>query len=178
MTLTTICFPNTKRNHRETLVPIVVVLVSTINDVKLPRSLLYVFDSGSTGCLYNRNAILCGAKTITIKHPTVLSTTQGTYKSNKVVMLEDFQMMEFTNLRYIWGICASFFDSLNCPYSYQQRRTKETRRDPIKVWDHVPWKAWTVSTWKVSSEFNRGCQTSFQKRISYYIHTELYSRKN
>ena len=94
-------FPNTKRNRQETLVPIVVVLVSTINDVKLPRSLLSVFDSGSTGCLYNRNAILCGAKTITIKHPTVLSTTQGTYKSNKVVMLEDFQMMEFTNLRYI-----------------------------------------------------------------------------
>ena len=23
-------------------------------------------------------------------------------------MLEDFQMMEFTNLRYIWGICASY----------------------------------------------------------------------
>ena len=33
-------FPTPKRNHRQTLVPIVIVAVNTVNGVKLPRPLL------------------------------------------------------------------------------------------------------------------------------------------
>ena len=33
-------FPTPKRNHRQTLIPIVIVAVKTVNGVKLPRPLL------------------------------------------------------------------------------------------------------------------------------------------
>ena len=109
-------FPTPKRNHRQTLIPIVVVAVKTVNGVKLPRPLLCLLDSGSTGCLYNRRAIPYGSKTIKTKHSTVSTTTQGTYESNEIVMMEDVQMMEFTNSRHVRGVGASVFDSPTCPY--------------------------------------------------------------
>ena len=75
-----------------------------------------LLDSGSTGCLYNRRAIPYGSKTIKTKHSTVSTTTQGTYESNEIVMMEDVQMMEFTNSRHVRGVGASVFDSPTCPY--------------------------------------------------------------
>ena len=112
----TFVIPTPKRTHRNKLVPIIIIQTKVINGVKLPRPLLCLLDSGSTGCLMNRKSMPYGCKTIRTEHATVSTTTQGNYSSDEVVYLEDVQMMEFTNARHIRGAGAHVFDSPTCPY--------------------------------------------------------------
>lgn len=79
---------------------------------EITTPLLSFLDFDSTSCLANWKAISEGAKTIQTKHSMESTTTQGTYKSNKKLwMMEDVQMIEFTNSRHIQGIGVSVFDS-------------------------------------------------------------------
>ena len=81
------------------------------------RPFIYLLDSDSTGCVFNKQSPLFGTQTTTTLYNTVQTTSQGTHSSNQVVFVNNIQLPEFVNQRHINGALGHVFNSPNSPYN-------------------------------------------------------------
>ena len=73
--------------------------------------------TGSTGCLFNKRSLPFGTNTTTTPHKTIQTTTQGTHSSDQVVFINDIQLPEVVNQRYINSALTHVFNTPNCSYN-------------------------------------------------------------
>ena len=107
--------PTPKSKHNKNLIPMVLLLMHTINGTISNRPLVALCDSGSSHCMFNKRALPFGATTFkTQKIKT--TTTQGTYDCDEAVVLSNLSLPEFVNGRKITNLSAQVFDSKNCSY--------------------------------------------------------------
>ena len=88
--------PTPKSKHNKNLIPMVLLLMHTINGIITNRALVALCDSGSSRCMFNKRALPFGAaifKTPKIK----TTTTQGTYECDEAVVLSNPSLPEFVN---------------------------------------------------------------------------------
>ena len=78
--------PTPKLKHNKNLIPMVLLLMHTINGTITNRPLVALYDSGSSHCMFNKRALPFGATTF--KTPKIkTTTTQGTYDCDEAVVL-------------------------------------------------------------------------------------------
>lgn len=105
----------TPKAKQSNLIPMVLLLMHTINCIITNQPLVALCDSGSSHCMFNKRALPFGATTFkTQKIKT--TTTQGTYDCNEAVVLSNLSLPEFVNGQKITNLSAQVFDSENCPY--------------------------------------------------------------
>ena len=72
--------PTPKSKHKKNLIPMVLLLMHTINGIITNRPLVALCDSGSSHCMFNKRALPFGAttfKTPKIKHKKKILCTQS-----------------------------------------------------------------------------------------------------
>ena len=107
--------PTPKSKHNKNLIPMVLLLMQSINGTVTNRPLVALCDSGSSHCMFNKRALPFGATTF--KTPKIkTTTTQGTYDCDEAVVLSNLSLPEFVNGRKITNLSAQVFDSENCHY--------------------------------------------------------------
>ena len=89
--------PKVKQNK---LIPMVLLLMQTINAITTNRLLVALLDTGSLHCLFNKAALPYGAPLIKT-NPIQTTTTQGTYQCNEAVLMSNLLLPEFVNGRKI-----------------------------------------------------------------------------
>ena len=108
--------PTPKRTKRSRLAPIVLMNIKAINGVRLPRPLVGLCDSGSTGTLVKDSSLPYGCIPTITEHKQISTSTHGTYECDRVAYMEHIQLPEFVNGRSIQGVTANVFHSPTCPY--------------------------------------------------------------
>ena len=105
----------TPKSKQSNLIPMVLLLMHTINGIITNRPLVALCNSGSSHCMFNKRALPFGATTFkTQKIKT--TTTQGTYDCDEAVVLSNLFLPEFVNGWKITNLSAQLFKSENCPY--------------------------------------------------------------
>ena len=105
----------TPKAKQSNLIPMVLLLMHTINGIITNCPLVALCDSGSSHCMFNKRALPFEATTFkTQKIKT--TTTQGTYDCDKAVVLSNLSLPKFVNGRKITNLSAQVFNSENCPY--------------------------------------------------------------
>ena len=105
----------TPKAKQSNLIPIVLLLMHTINGIITNRPLVALCDLGSSHCMFNKRALPFGATTF--KTPSIqTTTTQGTYVCDEPVVLSNLSLPEFVNQQKFINLLAQVFDSENCPY--------------------------------------------------------------
>ena len=87
--------PKAKQNK---LIPMVLLLMQTINGITTNRPLVALLDTRSSHCLFNKAAQPFGAPLIQTD-PIQTTTTQGTYQCNEAVLMSNLLLPEFVNGR-------------------------------------------------------------------------------
>lgn len=108
--------PTSNYNHCKDKATIVLMNARSINSQLCGQSLFCLLNSSSTGCLQNKRFLLFGIKPSTTPHKTIQTTTQDTCTSNQIVFINDLQLQEFANDRYMNGTIMHVFDSPGCLY--------------------------------------------------------------
>ena len=86
----------TPKAKQSNLIPMVLLLMQSINGTITNRPLVALCDSGSSHCMFNKRALPFGATTFkTQKIKT--TTTQGTYDCDEAVVLSNLSLPEFVN---------------------------------------------------------------------------------
>ena len=83
--------PTPKSKHNKNLIPMVLLLMQTINGIITNRPLVALCDSGSSHCMFNKRALPFGATTFKTQKIRT-TTTQGTYDCNEAVVLSNLSL--------------------------------------------------------------------------------------
>jgi len=105
----------TPKSKQSNLIPMVLLLMQSINGTTTNRPLVALCDSGSSHCMFNKKALPFGATTFKTQAIRT-TTTQGTYDCDEAVVLSNLSLPEFVNGRKITNLSAQVFDSENCHY--------------------------------------------------------------
>ena len=86
----------TPKSKQSNLIPMVLLLVHTINGIITDRPLVALCDSGSSHCMFNKRALPFGATTFKAQKIKT-TTTQGTYDCDEAVVLSNLSLPKFVN---------------------------------------------------------------------------------
>lgn len=128
--------PTPKLKHNNNLIPIVLLLMHTINGIITNRPIVALCDSGSLHCMFNKRTLPFGATAFRTP-PIQTTTTQGTYQCNEAVVLSDLSLPEFVNSPKLpTYLHKPLTVSKNCPYDVILGRDfmKSIRLDIVLKW--------------------------------------------
>ena len=114
--------PTPKSKHNKNLIPMVLLLMHTINGVITNRPLVTLCNSGSSHSLVKKGVLPWGVTTFQAT-PIKTTTMTGDHICHEAVVMTDLFLPEFVNGRKITNLSAQVFDSKNCPYDVFLGRT-------------------------------------------------------
>ena len=107
--------PTTKSKYNKNLIPMVLLLIHTINEVITNKPLVALCDLNSSHSLMNKGSLPQNVNTFQTE-PIKTTTTAGDHLCHEAVVITDLSLLEFMNGRKITNLSAQVFDSKNCPY--------------------------------------------------------------
>ena len=101
--------------NMQDVLPVIILVCKTIQDLPTMTTFKVLLDSGSTMCLIHERCLPSGTVPFQDRFSSVTTTAQGSFDTSKYVFISNIRLPEFGNGKYTRGINARLF-SAPCKY--------------------------------------------------------------